>query len=197
MVDDAAAACGVVSPSANDPPLPPEVAAVLLPSGGHKANALRQIVAAEDGGNVCLASLWMFVPPHKNNNFYIPPTLTTMNRERKIRTVSHKINTVVWFTFYLATINLRASQQRLLRTLRRHAKPCPPPHLPTVLPSSLQPTTPFTSASAFCIALASPPDSTGFFLLAKTNKGLVEYRNNGFSLILITCLKLSSFLRAN
>ena len=97
MVDDAAAAaaaCGVVSPSANDPPLPPEVAAVLLPSGGHKANALRQIVAAEDGGNDCLASLRLFVPP-PNHNIHILPTLTTMNRERKRRTVLILINTVV------------------------------------------------------------------------------------------------------
>ena len=62
MVDDAAAAGGVVSPSANDPPLPPQVAAVLLPSGEHKANALRQLVAAEDGGNVRLAFGWVFVP---------------------------------------------------------------------------------------------------------------------------------------
>ena len=59
MVDDAAAAGGVVSPSANDPPLPPQVAAVLLPSGEHKANALRQLVAAEDGGNVRLAFDWI------------------------------------------------------------------------------------------------------------------------------------------
>ena len=66
MVDEgagAAAAGGGVSPSANDPPLPPQVAAVLLPSGEHKANALRQLVAAEDGGKVTLLAFgWIFVP---------------------------------------------------------------------------------------------------------------------------------------
>ena len=74
MVEEAEAAAGaaagaapggVVSPSANDPPLPPQVAAVLLPSGERKANALRQLVAAEDGGNVRLAFGWIFVPLDK------------------------------------------------------------------------------------------------------------------------------------
>ena len=87
MVEEAEAAAGaaagaapggVVSPSANDPPLPPQVAAVLLPSGERKANALRQLVAAEDGGNV--SSDWLSVgflcrltKPFPHNNKYREP----------------------------------------------------------------------------------------------------------------------------